>query len=188
MESKRKIRAKDIVGDIRSGMANSGLMEKYQLSSKGLQSIFKKLLEANAVRDAELCHRMPLFQDTVDLDQKRQTPRHYLMVQLPVYSSNNLVEEGIVQDISEEGLQIVGLESETGDMKDLLIQADEFADIYPFNFKARCRWSCKDTRTGLPLTGFEIISISDGSLCQLRNLIQVLSLGDRQPLSGSDFH
>lgn len=161
-------------------------MEKYQLSAKGLRSIFDKLVQANAMRDSELRDRMPLFQDTVDLDQKRQTPRHYLMVSLPVYSSNNLVEEGIVQDISEEGLQIVGLESEMGETKELLIQADEFADIYPFHFKARCRWSCKDIPTGLPLAGFEITSISDGSLSQLRNLIQVLSLGDRQPSSGNN--
>jgi hypothetical protein len=44
MTTKRTIKAKDIVNDIRSGLTNLQLMEKYNLSSKGLQSIFTKLI------------------------------------------------------------------------------------------------------------------------------------------------
>ena len=57
MEPKRKIKAKDIVSDIRQGMSDSQLMEKHTLSSKGLQSVFRKLVDANAIKPRELFNR-----------------------------------------------------------------------------------------------------------------------------------
>ena len=69
MTTKRTIKAKDIVNDIRSGMTNLQLMEKHNLSSKGLQSIFTKLMDAKAVKDRELDGRTPLADDTVNLNQ-----------------------------------------------------------------------------------------------------------------------
>ena len=48
---KREIKAKDFVNDIRSGMSDSQIRGKYNLSAQGLESAFKKLLEAKAVPD-----------------------------------------------------------------------------------------------------------------------------------------
>ncbi|MBI4965009.1 MAG: YIP1 family protein [Desulfomonile tiedjei] len=50
---KQKISAKELLKDIKSGMGDTDLMEKYGLSSKGLESAFKKLLEVG-VLDASL--------------------------------------------------------------------------------------------------------------------------------------
>ena len=44
---KKRIRAKDVANDITSGLSDTQLMEKYQLTSRGLQSVFQKLLQAN---------------------------------------------------------------------------------------------------------------------------------------------
>lgn len=51
--AKKTINAKEILADIKAGLNNSalglnntGLMEKYQLSEKGLQSVFRKLVDA----------------------------------------------------------------------------------------------------------------------------------------------
>lgn len=54
MSRKRVIEAKDIVNDIRSGMSEAELMEKYSLSSKGLQSAFQKLIKGGIMMAEEV--------------------------------------------------------------------------------------------------------------------------------------
>ncbi len=50
---KKTINAKEILADIKGGMDDSALMEKYQLSEKGLQSLFKKLVDAGVLKQRE---------------------------------------------------------------------------------------------------------------------------------------
>ncbi|MBI5572221.1 MAG: hypothetical protein HY914_19925 [Desulfomonile tiedjei] len=59
--------AREVLIDIKAGMGDADLMEKYRLSSKGLQSLFDKLVEAGAIREADLDQRMDAFDATVDL-------------------------------------------------------------------------------------------------------------------------
>jgi rubrerythrin len=51
--AKTTINAKEILADIKTGMDDAALMEKYQLSDKGLQSLFKKLADAGVLKQAE---------------------------------------------------------------------------------------------------------------------------------------
>jgi hypothetical protein len=46
----KTINAKEILADIKTGMDNSALIEKYGLSENGLQSLFRKLLDAGALK------------------------------------------------------------------------------------------------------------------------------------------
>ncbi len=55
--SKQKISAKQVLNDISAGMSNSELMEKYGVSSEGLESIFKKLTDAGLLNEASLEQR-----------------------------------------------------------------------------------------------------------------------------------
>ncbi len=55
--AKAKINAKQVLADIRSGISDELMMEKYGLSEKGLDSLFKKLTEANLLSGAELQQR-----------------------------------------------------------------------------------------------------------------------------------
>lgn len=50
----REIRAKDFVRDLRSGMEEANILQKYGLSREQLQAIFQKLVRANALTQAEL--------------------------------------------------------------------------------------------------------------------------------------
>jgi hypothetical protein len=58
--TKRKLSAKEIVEDIRSGMDGTGLKRKYGLSDKALQSLCTKLLTAGALAENEIGRLMPL--------------------------------------------------------------------------------------------------------------------------------
>jgi hypothetical protein len=64
---KRKITAREILRDVRSGLSDQDLMEKYTLSAQGLQSVFHKLVTAGVITQAELDDRVPITERTVDL-------------------------------------------------------------------------------------------------------------------------
>lgn len=57
-EPKRTINAKEAVSDIRLGMTSDDLMQKYRLSAKGLDALFRKLVGAGLLHENEL-HRQP---------------------------------------------------------------------------------------------------------------------------------
>ncbi len=56
---KPKIDAKQALEDIRSGLDDYALMDKYNLSAKGLQSLFTKLVSVGAITQSEIDRRGP---------------------------------------------------------------------------------------------------------------------------------
>lgn len=54
---KTRIDAKQAIDDIRDGLTDTALMEKYSLSSRGLQSLFKKLVSAGLLKQSEIDDR-----------------------------------------------------------------------------------------------------------------------------------
>ena len=65
--TKVKVDARQTIIDIRAGLSDLAMMRKYRLSSKGLQSLFKKLLQAGLISQSEIDDRMPLMEKTVDI-------------------------------------------------------------------------------------------------------------------------
>ncbi|MEW6348541.1 MAG: hypothetical protein AB1646_05730 [Thermodesulfobacteriota bacterium] len=57
--AKPRISAKEVVQDIRAGLTDSTLMEKYNLSPKGLHSLFMKLLDSGAITRQDLVFKAP---------------------------------------------------------------------------------------------------------------------------------
>lgn len=57
---KKKIKVKELVADIRSGLDDPRLMFKYSLSESELQKVFQKLLEADFITNVELWERSRL--------------------------------------------------------------------------------------------------------------------------------
>lgn len=175
MSEKRKIKAKEIVVDIKSGMSDEDLMEKYNVSEKGLKSIFQKLIDAGSIEQSQLEERIPPDRLKTYGEKPRDLHRNYVFVKLPIYELENLLHEGQVVDITEGGLQILGIEAKVGEKKGFLIQADYFADVFPFSFEAECKWATQE-KDGRWRAGFKILSISDTGLEELRKLIRMLSL------------
>lgn len=75
--AKRQIRIREALADVRSGMTDTELMEKYQLAAKGLQSLFAKLVHAQLISMEELEQRMPGFMQSASLsnDSSQSTDR-----------------------------------------------------------------------------------------------------------------
>jgi hypothetical protein len=64
---KRAIKATNIMEDIRAGMDDTGLMSKHDLSPKGLDMVFRKLLKAGSISRAELAARKSDIDDIIEL-------------------------------------------------------------------------------------------------------------------------
>jgi hypothetical protein len=64
---KQKVRANELAADIRSGMDDSALMQKYRLSVQGLQSGLQKLLQAGLLKQNDLDERWSSYATSVDL-------------------------------------------------------------------------------------------------------------------------
>jgi hypothetical protein len=178
MRPKRKIPAYELASDIRMGLSNSELMEKYHLSVAGLASIFKKLVQARVIEKSEVQRRMEPGDDTADLDQMRKVPRCYPVVPIPVVDLSDMQQEGILRDLTEKGIQVEGIHAEAGQTKNLLVQADAFTGTLPFTLETCCKWIKPRNAGKRPLAGFEITSISEADLELLRGTIELFAFCD----------
>jgi hypothetical protein len=174
MAPKRTVSARDIVTDIRAGLTDSQLMDKYGLSAKGLESLFTKLIEAGVMESSEIYGRSAR-DDTVGLENMRALTRRYPAFAVPIYEADEPYREGTILDVTERGLQVSGIEVAVGDTRDFLVRGDQFQDIYPFGFQATCRWAKRDGEEWR--AGLEITEMPEGSREQLQKLIKLLTIG-----------
>ena len=82
----------------------------------------------------------------------------------------------MVLNITEGGIGLAGIQERNGETKNFVIPADEFFDVGRARFRAICRWAGSEIRTGEPVSGFEVTSISSGDLTELRKLIQLIQI------------
>lgn len=172
----RRINIKSFVADVKSGVSDAQLQSKYKLSNVGLQKAFTKLVDAELLKASDIQGRLPDYQSPIGVEGVRVLARNYLAFPVPVYEAQSLLVKGEIIDITEKGLQVVGIEVEPKETKSFLIRADEFHDIYPFVFDARCQWVKREDPDGRCVAGFEIVDISDLGLEELRRLIGVLTI------------
>ncbi|MFC1835451.1 hypothetical protein ACFL2Q_12065 [Thermodesulfobacteriota bacterium] len=177
MAKKRVLQAKDIIADIRSGMADADLMQKYRLTSKGLQSAFTKLLNNRLVTVEEIYgqHRS-LEDDTVIVDDLRLLRRHYLAVAIPIYETAFPDQAGRLRDITERGIGISGIPARLGERKAFLIPAKDISGVESIEFEAECIWADPGTSREKWTAGFQVITITEEALQNLRELMQLLTL------------
>ncbi len=163
---------------VRVGGADAKGLEKYGITEDSLDDVFKKLAP-QGVTDVREPSTDPLSstQEPEDVTARRALPRNYMVVSVPIYESDSLLSEGTIIDISEMGMKVQGIQTVKGETKSLLIQGDEFHDVFPFVFDAVCRWTTTDAGTGQTVAGFEITAISETSMDELRKLIAALSIG-----------
>jgi hypothetical protein len=176
MSHKKIIQARDIVRDIRSGMTDAELMEKYGLSAKGLESAFQKLVQGRIVTVAEVYGKARSEVDTVIIDDLRSCPRHLLTVAVPIYECEKPARKGLLRDITDRGLGVAGLEARIGEVKCLVIPCRGFLDADHIWFEAECIWAKAGKTADQWAGGFQITKISKEDLQRLRELIQFLTL------------
>ncbi len=174
---KRKIRAKEIVQDVRMGLAHSELMDKYRLSVNGIQRVFGKLIAANALKPQELFDRTFNFGDDPSSHTRiRTVERETVTVPIPVCDGNDSQNLGTIVNMSEKGLATRGIQASVGETKTLVFFSYDLFPIDSFALQAQCRWIRNGTNNKQMESGFEITSISETALQQLKKIIEWLVL------------
>ena len=169
--AKRTVSAKEILTDIKTGMDNSALMEKYGLSQKGLQGLFNKLVTLKAISHSELYERSKSYRERIDHIRKRKSLRAELTIRVPIYELES-GDKGILRDISENGLRVAGIEARVGQSKTFQIPVDMYVESDPLLVLAECKWV--EIRHGGKeyfVAGFEIMYLSESDSEILQNFI-----------------
>jgi len=159
-------------------MSDAQLMEKYDLSAKGLESAFTKLVNSRIMSVEEIYgHPSRSGHDTVVVDDLRQLPRHFLSISIPVYDASQPNHMGKLRDITEKGLGIVGIKARIGEVKSFMIPCRKVLDIDNVWFEAECVWAEPGKQVEEWQGGFQITKISPEHLASLRDPIKWLALG-----------
>jgi hypothetical protein len=176
MGEKRTLEAKDLIFDIRAGMTDAQMMEKYKLSYKGFTSALKKLIHIQAISPEELFERFPLYEE-LTVDDMRDIIRSPISFPIPIYEADNPAARGEVRNITEKGVGIKGIATRVGETKTFVIDAGAYVAVAPIAFNGQCRWVRKKA-SGDYIGGFEITLISRDNLQQLRKILQELVQDD----------
>jgi hypothetical protein len=178
MDPKREAKIAQLANDIRSGMSDEELMEKYKTSSDALQKVFRKLVDMGAITSEEIDNRLRPFADSAFFRKMRELPRNFLVFPIPIHELGKYPEvAGMVRDITEKGLGVREIVTSIGETKTFTIIPNEMIPGEALTFQAVCRWSDTD-EDGEPCAGFEISKISEDNLTRLRTLIKDLTFGE----------
>jgi hypothetical protein len=133
--------------DVRSGMSDSELMNKYSLSSEGLRRAFQALLDAKLIAPVDLYGSSPAMHDTVFVENRREVPRYHLAVEVVIYEVRHPEIKGLLSNVAEKGIAITGIEAQIGEWKTFIIPAVNCVQIDPIRFDAECKWAGRDSIT-----------------------------------------
>jgi len=174
----RRLDESSLIEDIRSGISDSDLMVKYDLSADGLRTMFQNLMKAKAITPEDLYGASTSVHDTVFVENLRALPRNYLAMAVDIYQWKHAEIRGLLNDVTEKGVGISGMPARIGEVMILAISGGDFIHCDPIVFEAECRWASREKETGEWLAGFEITNISETCLEDLRRLIECLPFLD----------
>ena len=166
------------MADLRARLSDFELMAKYQLSLHQLQHVIKKLVNSGRIRGAEIKERASFFDEPANRLQTRRFPREYLRIPLEIQDLADPSKRGFVIDLSRDGFRTRGMPAAVGEEKGFVVHWSESQNT--IELKPNVSGSHQAlNQTSLFEAGFKIVQVSDGDLSEMRRLIRLLSLGDR---------
>jgi len=172
MASKRQIKGKEFISDLRSGMTIPRLMDKYGLNSEGLRRIFRILISSANVTKTDFNSIPSLYAESEQIDGIRRVPRKTINYPLPICDDIEAVHGGRVLNISACGMQVRGIKAMVGQEKTLMVRPLAKDGAIPFVFQAVCRWVSKPEPSEKTwVSGFEITRISSLDSQELHKLV-----------------
>ncbi len=176
----KKIDATEITKDIKRGLGDIPIMEKYELSPAEYMKILEKLQALKGTEGREASIRLSSGDwSTIDFEPRR-TRRCYLVLSVFARDAKNPEIRGQVQDLTEKGFQIKGVAAKSGETREFIFQSGATrGHLIPFLVKAQCKWTKSDA-TPSPVSGFEILNISNSDEEELRKLIDLMAICDPQ--------
>jgi hypothetical protein len=174
MEPKQTIRAKDILTSIVSGLTDQELMERFRLTPRGLQIVFRRLFALNLLDRSVFHHRLSASDLPEGAEIMRRFDRMETLLPLEIQNVDDPQSTGVLSNLTAQGVGTTGIAAQVGEAKRFKVITDECFQLPPFRFEARCRWVKIEEGTGDQLAGFEITRISESERAKLLNLIETL--------------
>jgi len=175
------IKAKELVADIRARMTDFELTAKYDLSLRELEAVLERLVYAGVLRRAELEERGAFFDLPENRIQTRQHPRKNLRTPPVIQDMEDPSSAGIVVDLSERGLRVLGIPLAVGDTRRLIIRPPNSTGLTEVVLSAVCRWTrSRDGHDHAREAGLEIVEIKEEDFLVIREMIQLLGFGCRR--------
>lgn len=168
---KKRVKVKDFIKDFRAGLSDAELTRKYDLSHDALYILLQKLMNMRALRPDELFGDLDIKSGSVSPLNVRELERYYLDFQVDVFDASRPGNKGVIRDITEKGIGILGISCSPGELKTFVITPEKSHGIDPFLLRAECRWSDIQVE-GDCVSGFSIEEISADDLTGLRTLIK----------------
>jgi hypothetical protein len=162
----------ELTDNVRSGMTDALLMEKYDLSSRALKDLFERLLDSRRIEYRHVRCRPVFWDESVTGETKRRLPRLLLAFNLPIYDADRPGINGTVVDVTERGMKVSGIEARPGETITFVMVPRKVAAVEPIEFYAQCRWASTDGAGGTTSAGFEITGISEYYLDVLREFLE----------------
>ncbi len=176
MARKRDVRKQDFLIDLRAGMADRELMKKYKLTPRGLGTLFRNLVNAKVLTFGELLSRSGGQLNLPEVvAEYRIRSREKLEFLLPISDSEQPENTGLLYDITDDGVGARGLEARVGEVKTLIIPADDYFRAEPVIFQGICRWVEKDDDRWESGAGFRVLRTLRGDLRELQEIIRDLN-------------
>ncbi len=173
MIRKRKIRKREVLNEIRSGISEAELRTKYRLSAKGVERLFNLLVANGTVDQSELFKKYPFYERKVTHVERRSEPRVSLKGRVPVQDLLGS-STGTLRDISEKGFRVAGIKCEVGDSGSFLIDVEPLIKADPVLVVARCKWTeIRGHSAKYVAAGFEMLEVSERDSKVLRSLIEL---------------
>ncbi len=175
MSPKGEVPKEDFLRDLRFGMADKELMEKYRLTARGLGTLFRNLVNAEVISFRELIRiasgQLNLPEMVAEL---RIRSRKQLEFMLPISDAEDPENAGLVYDISDDGVGTRGLKAKMHEIRTLVIPADDFFRVEPVVFEGVCRWIDEKGDRWESAAGFRVTKLLRGSLTELQEIIRAL--------------
>jgi hypothetical protein len=163
---------REIMDDMRSGLGDVPIMEKYQISPEVFSHIKRQFrLEQQISR-----HR-PVATSGIE---RRLFPRQEPLYRITVSDEDDPRIRGIILDIHTKGIGTVGMTVWADEMKTLVIRSKPFNAHATFRFEAKCQWSMIND-WGECVAGFSITRISPADGKELKKFIDKLTLSSEEP-------
>jgi len=173
VDSRRRISARKVVEDIRSGTTAMELLHKYKLTSNELLRILDKLLHSRLLDQRELDSWSTLNHEITVIRGVRQDTRITIDFPLRVQDCDHPYKQGIVRDLSQNGIGVLGIKAKVGETRNLVVRLNGIADCRSVRFEAKCRWIIQPEAEGQEcVAGFEITGIDNAALNELRRVLR----------------
>jgi len=167
----RMRRVKSILNDIQRGMTDSQLMEKFQLSPEWLTNVKRMSMSVGGPEAEDGLISRTTANGTTNRPDSRSALRNFPSVVVSVCEPGKASTQYQLNDITEAGVGISGIEAQIGQIKTIVVLGDDLGLVSPFEFQAECRWIGTQKPDGLPCAGFRITEISDENFVYLKDFM-----------------